>query len=198
MPRRDLPSHCCQWPRPCGEPLPTQACTGDPPTITGSFVSVSCGGVCSFPLDLTADKILFVLSNTGVSVPQSYGNPIIKSCWPSRSASLVIPNPFVGFPAWEAWCGDSEPWPKWENFFGVIALQFECDPPSRYLILSWSCPSYCLTVASSLSLESIFFWRVSCWWLLTAGCDFCALAGVHILLLCHPEPEAKESLLRRL
>ena len=44
MPRRDLPSHCCQWPRPCGEPLPTQASTGDPPTITGSFVSVSCGG----------------------------------------------------------------------------------------------------------------------------------------------------------
>ena len=143
MPRRDLPSHCCQWPRPCGEPLPTQASTGDPPTLTGSFASVSCGGFCSFPLDLTTDKILFVLSNTGVSVPQSCGSPIIKSCWPSRSASLGIPNPFFGFPAWEAWYGGSEPWPKWESIFGVIVLQFECDPPSRYLILLWSCPSYC-------------------------------------------------------
>ena len=34
--------------------------------------------------------------------PQSFGRLIIKSHWPSRSDSLVIPSPFVGFPGWEA------------------------------------------------------------------------------------------------
>ena len=40
---------CCQCPRPCHEPLPTQASTGDPPTVAGSFASVSSGVTAPFP-----------------------------------------------------------------------------------------------------------------------------------------------------
>ena len=48
----------------------------------------------------------------------------------------------------------SEPSQQWENFFGIIVLQFVSHPPGGYGIwLLWFCPSYCLTVASSLSLD---------------------------------------------
>ena len=39
---------CCQCPCLCGEPLPTHASTGGPPTLAGSFGSVSCGVTAPF------------------------------------------------------------------------------------------------------------------------------------------------------
>ena len=42
-------------------------------------------------------------SKTGVCFCKSCGSPIIKSWWPSRSAFLGIPSPFVGSSVWEAW-----------------------------------------------------------------------------------------------
>ena len=76
----------------------------------------------------------------------------------------------------------SEPSQQWENFFGIIVLQFVSHPPGGYGIwLLWFCPSYCLTAASSLSLDvGIFFGRFqgpSVGGCSTASCDFGALTG---------------------
>ena len=43
----------------------------------------------------------------------------------------------------------SEPFQQWENFFGIIVIQFVGHPPSRDLILLWLCAFYYL-VASYL------------------------------------------------
>ena len=63
------------------------------------------GGHCSSALGLGACTILCVSTKTGVSVfLQSYGSPIIKSCWTAQT----IPWGFsvsVGSPGWEIWCG---------------------------------------------------------------------------------------------
>jgi len=61
-------------------------------------------GHCSFTLGLGACTILFVPSNSGIDFPQSCGNLVIKSHWPSQSGSLGIPSPFAISPGLEAWC----------------------------------------------------------------------------------------------
>ena len=104
MPKGTFPDSCCQSPHPCGEPLLTHVSTRDPPTLAGSFGSVSCEVTAPF-LCLGTCKVLFVPSKTGVCFPQSYGSLVIKSCWPSWSDSLGIPSPFVRSPGWGAWCG---------------------------------------------------------------------------------------------
>ena len=92
-----FPDSCFQCPQACGEPLPTQASTGDPPTLACSFGSVSCG--------VTAPLECFVASKTGVCFP-----PLLcKSCdqillglgqipWGSP---VPLSDPQTG----EAWCG---------------------------------------------------------------------------------------------
>ena len=40
---------CCQSPLACNRPLLTRASTRDTQTLKGRYVSVSCGGHCSFP-----------------------------------------------------------------------------------------------------------------------------------------------------
>ena len=39
------------------------------------------------------------------SLPKSFGSPVIKYHWTSRSDSLGILSAFIRFPGWEAWCG---------------------------------------------------------------------------------------------
>ena len=67
--------------------------------------------------------ILSVPSNSGVSVSQSCGSPVIKACWPSQSDSLRILSlcqlPRLGSLTWGL-----EPSQEWENIFDVIVLQF--------------------------------------------------------------------------
>ena len=77
--KRNIPNHCCQYSHPCGEPLLTQASTGDPPTPASRFGSVSCGGHCSFPLGLGAHKILFMSSKTRVSVIPNSGEVLYSN-----------------------------------------------------------------------------------------------------------------------
>ena len=45
-------------------------------------------GLCSFFLDLVAHKVLFVPSKI-LCFPQSCGSSVIKSCWPSKSDSVI-------------------------------------------------------------------------------------------------------------
>ena len=71
------------------------------------------------------------LQDWSLCFPQSCGSLVIKPHWPSRSDSLGIPSPLVGSPGWEAWGGfwTSQ---QWENFFGIIVLQFVGHPFGGY------------------------------------------------------------------
>ena len=106
MPKGTFPDSCCQLPRSCGEPLPT-ASTGDPPTLAGSFGSVSCGVTAPF---------LWVLVHARLCLCP----PRLKSLFPSvlqKSCDQIpvafktrFPRPkdsqsFVGSQDWEAWRG---------------------------------------------------------------------------------------------
>ena len=97
--KRGLPVPC-----PCGEPLPTRASTGGPPTLAGGSGSVTCRVTAPF-LWVLACAGVCALQHWGLCFPQSCGSPIIKSHWPSRPDSLGIPSPFVRSPGWEAWRG---------------------------------------------------------------------------------------------
>ena len=66
----DFPSLMLPVPQPRGEPLPVHASTGDPPTLAGSFGSVSCGVTAPF-LSFGGCKVLFVLSKIGFSLSPS-------------------------------------------------------------------------------------------------------------------------------
>ena len=135
-----------------GKPLPTHTSRGDSWTPAGGFGSVSCGVTAPF-LRCTQGSVC-ALQDWRLCFPQSCGSLVIKSHWPSRSDSLGIPSLSVRSPGWEAWRG-----------FRTFAtagklLWYYCYPvygsPTGWVwnfILSWLCPSYCLAMASSLSLE---------------------------------------------
>ena len=102
MPRGNFLDCCCQCPCSCAEPLLPHISPGHPPN-TWKVVLAHLLGHCSFSLGPGACNILFVSSKIAVCFPQSCGNPIIKSCWPSRPDFLGILSPFVGPPAWKVW-----------------------------------------------------------------------------------------------
>ena len=158
-------------PHPCGEPLPTQASTEEPPTLTRKFWFSLLWGHCSFPLGLGACKISFVPSKTGVSFPQSCGSPIIKFHWPSRSDSLGISSPFCQIPRLGCLMLGSEPSQQWENFFGIIVLRFVGHSPGGYGIWFYhDCapPTIFLQLLCHWALDiffGIFYPAFSCQWL---------------------------------
>ena len=51
----------------------------------------------------TQDLCVCALLEWSLCFPWSSGSPVIKSCWPSKSASLETSSPFAGYPGWEAW-----------------------------------------------------------------------------------------------
>ena len=124
----DLPSLLLPVSRPCAWPLPTHTSPGEPhPSRWFRFSLLwSC---CSFPLGLGVCVVWFVPSKTGVSVP-----PVLwKSCnqiplafharFPRDFQSLCqiqAGKPDVKFTAFTRG-GNLN---KWEDFFGVIVLQF--------------------------------------------------------------------------
>ena len=86
----------------------------------------------SFPLSLGACKVLFSPSKTGVSGPPvlcKFCNQIplaFKVRFPGDSQSLCQVSR-LGSLTW-----GSKPSQQWENFFGVIVLQFVGHPPRGY------------------------------------------------------------------
>ena len=102
MPGRTFPDCYCQCLHSCAESLATHISTGDPSTLAGSFGLVSCGVPAPFLWVLVCAQFCLRLESC---LPQSCGNTIIKSHWPSRSYSLGIPSPFVRSPGWKAWHG---------------------------------------------------------------------------------------------
>ena len=159
MPRETFPGCWCQCPCPCDKPLLTHVSSGNDPTVAGSFGSVSCGITTPF-------LWVFVCTKVSLCPPRRVsGSPspvdIMKSCWSSRSDSLGITSPFVGFPGWETWC-------RVQNFHTVGKLLWYyhspiCGSPTQLvwdLILLWLHPSYHLGAASSLSLDMGYIFLV--------------------------------------
>ena len=144
MPRGTIQDCCYQCLHACGEPLPTHASTEDSLTLAGSFGSVSCGFAAPLLWVLVYKRFCLCPPRLEFLFPQSYGGPIIKFHWPSRSDSLGIPSPFVRFPRLESLIWGSEPpqvgEPLWYNCSPVSGL-----PPWWVwdLILLGLCPSLC-------------------------------------------------------
>ena len=170
MPKGTFPNSCCQLPHSCGEPLPT-ASTGDPPTLEGSFGSVSCGVTAPFLWALVIAGFVCT-SKTGVSVSLSP----VEVLW-SNPTGLQDQIPWTnGFPVlcWILRLGSltwgSEPSQQWENFFGIIVLQFVGHPAGGYGIWFYrDCapPTISLQLPLCLWTRGILFWWVvvsSCWW----------------------------------
>ena len=148
-PRRTFPARCCQCPHPCGEPLPTHASTGDPPTPAASFGSVLCWVAAPFLWVFVCARFCSCLPSLESLFPPS---PVIKSRWPSRPDSLGIPSPFVRSLGWGAWGVVQNLHNSGELLWNYCSPV--CGSPNWRvwdLILWWFCPSYC--IASSLSLD---------------------------------------------
>ena len=151
MPKGTLPGSCCQYPRCCGEPLLNHASTVDPPTLGGGFGSVSYG--VTAPLLLSSESwctqgfvCVQALQAWNLCFPQTCGSLVIKSCWVSRSVSLGIPRPFLGSIDWEAWRGVLNLHKPWENFLGIIVLQFVYHPAGMrldFIMIVPLLPSHC-------------------------------------------------------
>ena len=166
MPRETFPGCWCQCPCPCGNSLLTHVSSGNDPTVAGSFGSVSCGITTPF-------LWVFVCTKVSLCPPRRVsGSPspvdIMKSCWSSRSDSLGITSPFVGFPGWEAWCGVQNLHTV-GKFFGVIVLQFVGHPPSWYGIWFY-CDCAPPTILVQLLL-CLWTWGIFFWWFPVSPCQ---------------------------
>ena len=162
-------------------PLTTHASIRGPPTLAGSFGSVSYRVIAPLLWALVHTKFCLCPLRLESYFSQSSGSPIIKSCWPSGLDSLGIPSPFVRSSGWEAWCG-SEPFQWCKNFFGIIVLQSVGRPPAGYafdlirivpLLLS-CCDFFVFECGVSFFGE---FWCSPINGCSTASCNFGALTG---------------------
>ena len=127
------------------------------PSNTSRYFGISLlWGYCSFFLSLGAHNVFFfflVPSKPGVSV---FLSPV--ELW-SNPAGLQGQIPW-GFPVPLSHPPAGKPdlgfrtFTKWENFFGIIVPNlWVTHLVGMDLILSWLCPSCCLTDISSLSLD---------------------------------------------
>ena len=161
-PRSTSQNFCCQCPCPHGEPQPPPTSAGDTPTLAGRSGSVSPRVTAPSPGSWCTHYFVCALQEWSLCFSQSCRSPAIKSCQPSKSASLGIPPPVAGPPGWE-------PDMRFRTFTPVGGLLwYKCSPicesPTQQLwdlILLWLCPSYHLIVASPLSLDVGYLFLVS-------------------------------------
>ena len=76
---------CYQYPRPCGEPLPTHASKGDPQIRAGRSGSVSCGVTVSSPRVFVNVRFGLCPPRVDSLSPPVLWKPYNHSQWPSRS-----------------------------------------------------------------------------------------------------------------
>ena len=138
--KADLPGLLLPVPHPCGEPLFI------PPTLAGSFGSVSC--------EVSALFFWVLVHTRSCLCPprlESLFSPVLwKSCNQIPVASKVrVPrfpnsfgNPQVGSLTW-----GFEPLQQWANFFGIIVLQSVGHPPAGmrldFIVIVPLLPSHC-------------------------------------------------------
>ena len=140
----------CSWF--CDEPLPTDTSTGDPPTLAGRFSSISPGVTAPF-LWVLVHARLCALEDWSLfaSVPWKFYNQIplafkVRFSGDSQSLWQV---PRLGS---LTWCWELSQ--QWENFFGIIFLQFVGHLPGRNGILfSRDCAS-----------PTVSLWLLLCLW----------------------------------
>ena len=169
---------------PCDEPLLTHTSTGYPPTLAGSFGSVSCGVTALFLWVLVHAR--FCLCPARVQSPFS---PVLwKSCnqiplaFPVRKIPWVFSVPLLGPQARSLTCG-FKPSQRWVIFFCIIVLHFVGYPPGGYRIWFYH---DCAPPAISCHFFFVFGHGVSFFGRFqhlpvcgcsTASCDFGAFAG---------------------
>ena len=152
-----MPSGTFQYPRPCGEPRLTHTSTEDPSTPAGGFGSVACGITASFLWVLAHVRFCLCLQDWSICFPQS----------PWKSYNHIPLTFKARFP------GDSQSLCQIPRlgclFWGLAPLQvlwYYCSPVCGLctwrmwdLILSWLPPSYHVTEASPLSLNTGYLFQ---------------------------------------
>ena len=157
----DLPGLLLPVPCPCGEPMPTHASTGDPPTPAGSFGSVSWVVCSAFLWVLLCTRFCLCPPRLESLLPSVLWKFYNQICWPSSSDSLGIPSAFIGSPGCEAWHG-------FQNLHNSgrtsLVLLFSSlwvtHPADMGFDFSWLHSSYCLTATSSLSSDMVYLFLV--------------------------------------
>ena len=118
----------------CSTPVSSHAFTRLSQKLTGKSDSVSCAVTAPYSWVLFAQSCVYALQES--LFPQPCGNSVIKSHWPSKSDSLVIPRPLAGSPS----LGSLETSRQCENFFHVIVLQFVYHQPCCSVVGLWLPP----------------------------------------------------------
>ena len=187
---------------PCDEPLLTHTSTGYPPTLAGSFGSVSCGVTALFLWVLVHAR--FCLCPARVQSPFS---PVLwKSCnqillaFPVRKIPWVFSVPLLGPQARSLTCG-FKPSQRWV-IFCIIVLHFVGYPPGGYRIWFYrDVPLLPSPAISSLSLGMEYLSLVGSSIFLSVVVQQLVVILVllqeemsRILLLLHLEPEALDML----
>ena len=122
-------------------PLLILPSTGDGSTLADNFSSVSWGVTAPFFRSWCVQDFVCALQEWSLCFSQSCGSPIVTYRWPSRWGFCGDSQSLCWIPRLESLLWGSEPSQQWENFFGIIVLQFVRRPPSRYGIWFYSvCP----------------------------------------------------------
>ena len=130
-PGRTFQDCCCWCPHPHGETLPTHTSTGDPPTLEDSFGSAFCGVTALFLWVLVHGR--FSLCSPGV---ESLFSPVL---WKSyiqiiMAFKIRFPGDFLSLCQTGKPHMGPTPLQQWENFFGIIIIQFVGHPLGGYEI----------------------------------------------------------------
>ena len=151
---------------PCRSTLPQEAL----PTLVGSFGSVLCGVPASFLWVLVHARFcLYPPRMESQFPPILWHLLVIKSCWSSRSGSLGIPSPLVGFPGWETWHGvqnihsGGRTWlllfspacesPTWQVWDLIVSGCCSSNLLPMVLLFLWTCSIFFLGVGSNVLLS---------------------------------------------
>ena len=161
MPKGAFRDCCCQCHCLCGGPLPSLTSTGDPPTLVGSFGSVSCGVTTPFLWVLAYTRFRLCTPRLGSLLPRvlwkSYNQILLTFKVRVRGDFQALCQiPRLGSLMW-----GSEPSQQWENFFGIIVLQFVGHPPS-----GWGVWFYCDGALPTILLKlllCLWMWDIFSW-----------------------------------
>ena len=129
-----MPRCTLQCPSACSKPPPSYVSTGDPPTLTGSFCSVSYWVAAPFLWVLVCARVCLCLPRLESLFPpflwQSHNQILLvfKVRFPGDSQALCRV-PGLGSLMW-----GSKPSQYWENVFVIIVLQFVGHPLGKYEI----------------------------------------------------------------
>ena len=170
-------------PHPCGEPLTTDTSTGGPPTLVGSFGSVSC--------EVTAPLLCILVHEKFYLCPprlESLFSPVLwKSYnWILLSLKARFPGdskPLCQIPRLGRLMRGPEPSEKCKSFFGIIAFQSAGHPSSKigiWLYRDCAPPIILLWLLFAFGHGISFFGEFQCPSLnvfLKASCNFDVNAG---------------------